>query len=396
MHNERTGEGSRSRWIGTDEVAQRLGVRPATVYAYVSRGLLASRRAPGVRGSLFDRVQVDRLATGGRRAAGDLRRVHRFRSVATAVSHSSQDGLHYHGLEVAQWSFGRTWEDGVELLLGVRPGRQPPPRLHDADLAALASVPLDRRVAGTVGRLAERGWGRSTDLAAAAAAALVPTLVAAMAGPRALPGAGRLAEQLVVNLRGREATGAEADALDQVLLQLLDHGLTASTTATRAAASARAGIADCLLAGYAALAGSAHGAASAVVHRTLLQEVEHPGSVPPSGIPPAGFGHFLYVDGDPRADVALAALARIPAAAAALGALERLRSRLPEETRCEPNIDGALAVATVTLGVPAEAGPALFALARTAGLAAHAIEEYQEDLLRWRGRAATRAGSPPP
>ena len=43
------------------EVADRLGVRLETVYAYVSRGVLTSRRAPTGRGSTFDRAEVDAL-----------------------------------------------------------------------------------------------------------------------------------------------------------------------------------------------------------------------------------------------------------------------------------------------------------------------------------------------
>ena len=35
------------------EAAQRLGVKPATLYAYVSRGVLSRARAADGRGSLF-------------------------------------------------------------------------------------------------------------------------------------------------------------------------------------------------------------------------------------------------------------------------------------------------------------------------------------------------------
>ena len=49
------------------EVADRLGVRLETVYAYVSRGVLTSRRAPTGRGSTFDRAEVDALLDRERR-----------------------------------------------------------------------------------------------------------------------------------------------------------------------------------------------------------------------------------------------------------------------------------------------------------------------------------------
>jgi citrate synthase len=54
--------------IGTREAARRLGVKPETLYAYVSRGLLDSRRAHGGRGSTFDPEQVAVLARRGRPA----------------------------------------------------------------------------------------------------------------------------------------------------------------------------------------------------------------------------------------------------------------------------------------------------------------------------------------
>src|SRR2546427_302532 len=52
------------------EAAARLGVKRETVYAYASRGLLRSTRAPDGRSSLFDPGEVERLATRTRRGVG--------------------------------------------------------------------------------------------------------------------------------------------------------------------------------------------------------------------------------------------------------------------------------------------------------------------------------------
>jgi len=58
------------------QAASRLGVRPQTLYAYVSRGLLHSHPAPGAggRASRYARAEVDRLAGRARRGgrAGGL------------------------------------------------------------------------------------------------------------------------------------------------------------------------------------------------------------------------------------------------------------------------------------------------------------------------------------
>ena len=48
------------------EAARRLGVKPATLYAYVSRGVLGRVRAPDGRASLFGAEEVERLARRGR------------------------------------------------------------------------------------------------------------------------------------------------------------------------------------------------------------------------------------------------------------------------------------------------------------------------------------------
>src|SRR2546430_3904677 len=48
------------------EAARRLGVKPATLYAYVSRGVLSRVRAPDGRASLFGAEEVARLDPPGR------------------------------------------------------------------------------------------------------------------------------------------------------------------------------------------------------------------------------------------------------------------------------------------------------------------------------------------
>jgi citrate synthase len=46
-------QGSSSGLLSTAEVARRLGIKPQTVYAYVSRGLLRPDASSGHRNSLF-------------------------------------------------------------------------------------------------------------------------------------------------------------------------------------------------------------------------------------------------------------------------------------------------------------------------------------------------------
>ena len=45
-------------WIGAAEAAQRLGIKQASLYSYVSRGVLTPRRGADGRASLFDAAEI--------------------------------------------------------------------------------------------------------------------------------------------------------------------------------------------------------------------------------------------------------------------------------------------------------------------------------------------------
>src|ERR1035437_6995999 len=60
------GGGGVADWSGAAEAAQRLGIKQASLYSYVSRGVLTRRRSAADRVSLFDAREVDTLARRGR------------------------------------------------------------------------------------------------------------------------------------------------------------------------------------------------------------------------------------------------------------------------------------------------------------------------------------------
>src|ERR1700753_3710680 len=97
----------------TDEAAARLGVKPETLYAYVSRGQLTRHRAPGARRSLFDRAEVERLAGRGRRgpdAGFEL-------VVEPALTRLDPAGaLSYRGRDATALARESTYEAVAELL----------------------------------------------------------------------------------------------------------------------------------------------------------------------------------------------------------------------------------------------------------------------------------------
>lgn len=99
-----------------------------------------------------------------------------------------------------------------------------------------------------------------------------------------------------------------------------------------------------------------------------------------------GFGHPLYPAGDPRAKV-LMRLAEESGNEAAWRPFRHLRRAGWELRRQHPNLDFGLAAVSRTYRLPDDAPLVLFALARTVGWIAHAIEQYASaQLIRPRAR----------
>lgn len=406
-------------WITTTEAAQRLGVKRATLYAYVSRGLLRSERRPGQQESLFDRSQIDAMASATRPPGGP-QPVLRFRSIATSVSSQVEGELHYRGRPLHDVVALGSFEEAAAVVLGtaVLPSDSGTSTGGGVGgvggVADLSALPLERRMPVAVQLLAAADpFASDTDPERVRAAA-VPTLRAAvglaggfalapakslrsgdLSGDRAPVGAlspdlpPGLAALTLAALGGSPSSPGDVAALRVLLVALLDHGLTASTVAARVTASTRAGLYDCLSAAYAAMAGPLHGAAPVAAHALLTDGVDPATLVARSlrergGV--AGFGHFLYPDGDPRAEVVLESLWRRRGTTRLRRRVEALAALVAERTGALPNIDLASAAVLHALRLPAESGEVVFQVARSVGVAAHVAEEYAEEPLRWRGR----------
>lgn len=379
-------------WITTTEAAQRLGVKRATLYAYVSRGLLRSERRPGQQESLFDRAQVDAMASATR-APGGPQPLLRFRSIATSVSSQADGQLFFRGVPLSEVVTLGSLDQAAGVVLGSL-GAKAVPAVPSPSGVDLTALPLERRVPIAVQLLAAADPFASDTDPVRVRDSTLPTLRAAvgLVAGRPVPSTRApidLAALTLAALGGDPGSRADVAVLRVLLVALLDHGLTASTVAARVAASTRAGLHDCLCAAYAAMAGPLHGAAPIAAHGLLVEGVDPTVLVARSlreRAVVAGFGHFLYSDGDPRADVVLDALWRRRGTTLLRRRVEALAALVADRTGALPNIDLASAAVLHALRLPAESGEVVFQVARSVGVAAHVVEEYAEEPLRWRGR----------
>ncbi len=176
-----------------------------------------------------------------------------------------------------------------------------------------------------------------------------------------------------------------ARVLSAALVLLADHELAASTLAVRVAASVRADPYAVVGTGLGALGGALHGGA-ALAAETMLSSAAGPADAPRvvgdllrRGERIPGLGHFIYQTGDPRAVALLNLTREVAPAAEHLAVADAVLAEARRRALPEPNIDFALAVLTGVAGMIPGAGEAIFAVARTAGWLAHALEEYARD-----------------
>ena len=197
---------------------------------------------------------------------------------------------------------------------------------------------------------------------------------------------------LALQARWAPRRAVVGDAIRMALVVCADHELNVSAFTARCAASAGASPYDVVSAAMATLKGRRHGGETERVS-ALFREIESPKrarSVVANrlrrGERVRGFGHPLYPAGDPRAAL-LMRLAKASGNDAEWRLVRALRKAGSELLHELPNLDFGLAALARTYKLPERAPLALFALGRTVGWIAHAIEQYSTgELIRPRAR----------
>jgi citrate synthase len=408
-------EGGRSERLSTAEAAERLGVKPATLYAYVSRGLLGRERSADGRTSTFDPAEIDRLARPGRARRG--RRPAAELLVPSALTAIDRGLPWYRGLAVPELAGTRSFEEVAEWLWNARfPDPVPAWRASqpalDAGRQAQAALPhgaLPLERIRVIAAALPAGDELRLELRPAAVTAAGRSLVAGLVDclPRRAPrppgrrgqreartpgrpgrpppDAGPIAARLWMGLSPLDPEPELVRVVDAALVLLADHELAASTLAARVAASVRADPYAVASAGLAVVSGSLHGGASLGIE-ALLDEIDRPdqaasvvGTRLRRGERLRGFGHRLYPDGDPRAATLLARLRATADSSPRMEVVDSLLQAARRRGLPEPNVDLALAALAHVTGMIHGAGEAIFATARTAGWIAHALEEYERN-----------------
>ena len=379
---------SEALYLTAREASAELAISPASLYAYVSRGLIRSEPSPDSRSHRYRAEDIRGLKE--RRVPSVEPRG--FRSfdpdlpiLDSAISTITEAGAIYRGVNCVDLAEKDSLEHTATLLwdvTGIDPfAADNCPHVSDAMRAiaeaASRAAPIDRAIAIlALATSADPGaFTRAPEGRAIVGARILRLLVATMLNT--LPSA----EPLHLQIAKAWAPDHKhaADLIRRALVLLADHELNASTFTVRCAASTGLSLYDAVITGLAALKGPRHGGAGVLASRLVKMLVDHdPEPVIRERVALgerfAGFGHGVYKRGDPRAMSLLDALTR---AGAPRKFTREVPERIAEATGEFVNIDYALAVLAHSLRLASGSELTLFAMARAVGWIAHASEQLQ-------------------
>ncbi|TAJ42012.1 MAG: MerR family transcriptional regulator [Reyranella sp.] len=390
------------------EASRRLGVSAATLYAYVSRGLLRSEAVDGSRERRYradDVVRLKRRRDVGRKAESIANHALDF---GTPVLESAltliEDGhLYYRGIDAAGLARTASLEDAARLLWDCddKPfatDNLPPltTALRRAWIAAATLSPPDRCLVllPAAAALDHPSWVEDRGAMLETAVRVLRLLTAAVTArpPSTLP----VHEQLAAAWR---VPPDRVPVLRAVLVLLADHEFNASAFAARVVASTGANLYGAIMAGLAALNGPRHGGATRRV-AAMFDDLKGTadldadlGRMLRARVYIPGFGHPLYPDGDIRAVTLMAMLRETMPDSPELAFAERLAAAIERLIDRKPNVDFANVAVERALGLPKDSALALFLLGRTVGWIAHSLEQAAHGALI---RPRARYTGPPP
>jgi citrate synthase len=388
-------------WMTAAEAARGLGVSRATLYAYVSRGLIHSTPAPEQsRARRYSGDDVERLRQRAEQrrdpakaAAGTLN--WGIPVIDSAITLIAEGRLYYRGHDATELARTRSVEEVAALIWT---GTFETTLFASTPLHVIAgtrnaeNLPFVNRAESVLPLVASRD-PLAYDLRPRAVAQTgwrILNLLASVAGETAV--LGTTIEETLQRRWIPRHSGA-LDLLRAALIICADHELNVSAFTARCVASAGSNPYAVALGGLSAMEGSKHGGMTARIE-IMFDELRQSDDVQRAmaermrrGEPLFGFGHRLYPHGDPRAALLLGMLQeRMPKSRELAFALEAAQAgeKLLEE---KPTIDFALVALSRALKLPSGSPLTLFALGRTIGWIGHGIEQYgRSEIIRPRAR----------
>jgi citrate synthase len=386
-------------YLTAQQAAEYLGVSTATLYSYVSRGLLHSEpigaNTRSRRYLAADVYALQQRKEQRRNPSSVAATVLDFGEpvLNSAITLILGGHLYYRGYDACALARDETFENVTNLLwTGELSVSTPSTPLPSAWLALLQHVPPQttplaalQSLLPLVQTLDPSAHDLSSPSVARLGQSIIQLLIAIIGG--------EVSPTVVEGLMSAwQPTLPEAPALLNAMLVLAaDHELNISSFTARCVASTGAPPHAALAAALAALQGPRHGGQT-LRCEAFLREVAWDGPQAVTnrlrrGDPLPGFGHLLYPDGDPRGHyLTEAALAAAPDSSAA-SVVRTARDSVMAQVGLQPSLDFGLVAAGRVLGLPSGAPLLLFALGRIAGWIGHIIEQYQADqLIRPRAR----------
>lgn len=400
-----------SDYLTVEEATARLGVKPQTLYAYVSRQLIRRITLDDSKRSLYSREDIDKLARRQRRTPSAQQK--KLASAQSSATGAAEPGISSLSTSITQITpSGPVYRGHRFDKLIEHPGRieniaellwsgvlldeptlwenDPAPDNLEAVLSALqgsqSHVPILRVMGAASITLGESASG---ELRAGNTVSLARRLVCTYAGclgmlakqPHfARPQTGESVAQIAARALRLDPSQNTSIGINALLITCADHELSSATYATRVVASTGAGLHACLLAGIAAHSGHHLGGSCDRSESVFLDPSDK--QSPPQHILSAiasnrkipGFHSPMYPQGDPRARYLLKLAGRLNPSEHVSNFLGVIHDA-EQQTGQHPGLEIGLIAMALALHLPPRGASALWAVGRSIGWVAHVMEQ---------------------